>query len=178
MDAKENKRPYTPENPSFENPCNGTKKPKKAHHIVEYECIICTKTLKHPGEPHGICIVSRCGHVFGRSCLLKWFSTGRKYCPTCQIKIKDTKEVINIYGLTQKSDITDVENNSVNYEKLYLEALKDIEILKKEQDKLKREIEHTRNNNRYLSNLSQTITTRIVFSSYLNDSEDDVQIID
>uniref|UniRef100_A0AC35U228 Zf-LSD1 domain-containing protein n=1 Tax=Rhabditophanes sp. KR3021 TaxID=114890 RepID=A0AC35U228_9BILA len=62
MDAKENKRPYTPENPSFENPCNGTKKPKKAHHIVEYECIICTKTLKHPGEPHGICIVSRCGH--------------------------------------------------------------------------------------------------------------------
>jgi E3 ubiquitin-protein ligase RFWD3 len=47
---------------------------------LQYECCICTSLWEAQGD-HQVCCLP-CGHLFGRSCVVKWL-TQNPTCPQC-----------------------------------------------------------------------------------------------
>ena len=58
-------------------------------------CVICCENLTSDGR-HEIVVLSGCGHIFGRSCIMEWIKKGKKECPNCKKKTKNS-DVRKIY---------------------------------------------------------------------------------
>ncbi|GAX80058.1 hypothetical protein CEUSTIGMA_g7497.t1 [Chlamydomonas eustigma] len=60
-------------------------------------CIICMEQLVENGPHRAVCL--KCGHIFGRSCILLWLKE-KKRCPQCNSKSKKS-DVINLFNLSK-----------------------------------------------------------------------------
>lgn len=141
------------------------------------ECPICFDYLTKVGL-HRI-IVTKCGHIFGKSCLIRSLELKRE-CPTCRKSIRK-RDIIELYDC----DVIAVDNHSNEMIKLQLEEernlkkkieLENIKLncclgqmnyelvnMKANQMKLQEEIN-------YLKNISGAMTKQIQQSSLVSDS--------
>lgn len=58
-------------------------------------CVICCENLMSDGR-HEVSVLTGCGHIFGKSCILEWIKKGKKECPNCKKRTKNS-EVRKIY---------------------------------------------------------------------------------
>uniref|UniRef100_A0AC35TWT5 RING-type domain-containing protein n=1 Tax=Rhabditophanes sp. KR3021 TaxID=114890 RepID=A0AC35TWT5_9BILA len=154
----------------FDDDGNGSS--SKTEHVVSdeplYECPVCSGSLAGPEEPHGICASTKCGHLFGRSCILRWFTINSesRSCPICLGRMDGgMSDVVPIYGLTKKTEGTSRVENSDNYRQLYETTLAELESIKRANEKLRREATQARNNSRYNSDMAHR-STAAVMSNY------------
>mmetsp|Transcript_24609 Transcript_24609/g.36236 ORF Transcript_24609/g.36236 Transcript_24609/m.36236 type:complete len:571 (-) Transcript_24609:126-1838(-) len=92
------------------------------------ECAICLEPFTKEGT-HRI-VVTKCGHIFGKSCILKSYSSSRS-CPTCRKKLK-RGDLIDLYDC----NVVAVDNAVVDNLKSEVECEK-IKRQKVEADKAK-----------------------------------------
>lgn len=83
---------------------------------VGRECPICLELNTRIGG-HRI-VVTKCGHAFGKSCLLRCLDI-KNECPTCRKRVRK-RDLIELYDC----DIVAVDNSDVEKLKLDLEAEK------------------------------------------------------
>uniref|UniRef100_A0A0N5BAR3 RING-type domain-containing protein n=1 Tax=Strongyloides papillosus TaxID=174720 RepID=A0A0N5BAR3_STREA len=59
---------------------------------MSFRCSICSEAYTASGTEHAICS-TKCGHLFGKSCLKKWASEknveGKFMCPVCRQSLRD-----------------------------------------------------------------------------------------
>jgi len=72
-------------------------------------CVICCEGLMSDGK-HEIVVLIGCGHIFGRSCILEWIKKGKKECPNCKKKTKNS-DVRKIYPATMPLVVRDNSEN-------------------------------------------------------------------
>ena len=68
----------------------------------EAVCPVCLDAWSD-GGPHRICALRTCGHIFGKSCILKWLRKGRRgrakgkgKCPVCNKEAKEG-DIVELY---------------------------------------------------------------------------------
>ena len=68
----------------------------------EANCPVCLDAWSD-GGPHRICALRTCGHIFGKSCILKWLRKGRRgrakgkgKCPVCNKEAKEG-DIVELY---------------------------------------------------------------------------------
>ncbi|CEF68956.1 Zinc finger, RING-type domain and Zinc finger, RING/FYVE/PHD-type domain-containing protein [Strongyloides ratti] len=117
---------------------------------VNFNCSICFQSFSEGGGIHNICTLP-CGHIFGKSCLVKWFSiqAADHFCPTCKCPIIDLKikiednvynSIIPLYGLTKN---TSIETVILGRKKLIDEYEIKIKELSTENIKLKEQLKNS-----------------------------------
>uniref|UniRef100_A0A0K0DYK2 RING-type domain-containing protein n=1 Tax=Strongyloides stercoralis TaxID=6248 RepID=A0A0K0DYK2_STRER len=85
---------------------------------INFNCSICFQSFTEDGGTHTISTLP-CGHIFGKSCLIKWFSiqVTDHYCPICRCLMSDLKLKINdnvynsiipLHGLTKNTSFETV----------------------------------------------------------------------
>uniref|UniRef100_A0A0N5BFH6 RING-type domain-containing protein n=1 Tax=Strongyloides papillosus TaxID=174720 RepID=A0A0N5BFH6_STREA len=91
---------------------------KKDTFPIFFNCTICFQSFTEGGGTHVISTLP-CGHIFGKSCLIKWFSTQTTdyFCPTCKTPLNELKlkgkdnvydSIIPLYGLTNNTSLETV----------------------------------------------------------------------
>ena len=120
-------------------------------------CVICCEQLTSDGA-HEICVLTPCGHIFGRSCITAWVKNSKAECPNCKTKVK-SKEIRKIYPSTLPLAVADnseviqlrkskdeLSGKLTVSEETVTKQVKQIERLQKELTKRQNELQHLRNN--------------------------------
>ena len=68
-------------------------------------CVICCENITSDGR-HEIVVLTGCGHLFGKCCIMEWIKKGKRECPNCKKKTKPA-DVRKIYPATMPLVVVD-----------------------------------------------------------------------